>query len=60
MTRQEILYGLDKLLDKIDTKSIFNKKYDANEIMTLKTARKIIINLKMKLVTIMKIQMVEC
>lgn len=42
MTRQEILYGLDKLINKIDNKGIFNKKHDADEIMALKAAKSIV------------------
>ena len=42
MTRQEIIYGLDKLLEKIDTKGLFNKKHGADEITALKAAKQII------------------
>ena len=42
MTRQEIIYGLDKLLEKIDTKGLFNKKHGADEITALRAARAII------------------
>lgn len=44
MTRQEIIFGLDKLIDKIDKKGglLNNKKHGADEITALKAVRSII------------------
>lgn len=44
MTRQEILYGLDKILEKMEKKGglLGGKKYSADEVTAVQAAKSII------------------
>lgn len=44
MTRQEILYGLNKILEKMEKKGglLGGKKYDADEITAVRATKSII------------------